>query len=134
MVRQKNWVVMLSASVIVIVFLTMQWLLVDFTFAFETPVFISHPAPIWFSVTASGVETNTPHVTSFSFLVVTVVQWMFAIVLPTVWSNALLKWRKLRTRGKAANKQHPFAVVYRQSNRFVATLRQLCASPDAHGP
>lgn len=133
MVKNKTWLSVLSLSAVVIALLNVQWMLLDVSFAFEPTAAAPHIAVNQIGAAGLGVETSPQQVMPFPFLVLTALQMMVAVVIPAVWTVAWLKRARVRARGKpplteSLNRRN------RQEHIFVASPRQLCASPDAHGP
>lgn len=127
---------LLSPGMKVVLLLCLQWVLYNVTIGTEAGAASVENESNVFGVSRLGILDASPalvpeHIRTLHSLFLTSFQLLFALALPVVLTGMLLKRTCLNERRVTCISVNRRTL---QSYLFVASLRQLCASPDAHGP
>lgn len=136
LVRGNHSRIAVILSLMLLCLLSLQWVLYDVALATELGTVIVESETSLSDVPRIGVLDAAPapvpeNIRVFHSLILAASHILFVIAIPVVLTGALLKRARLRESPVSC------ASVNLRTLRtyvFVASLRQLCASPDAHGP
>lgn len=130
-VVKKQFSALHNVNLIVLLVLTFQWLLLSVSLASESDlrglIGDANPAGLEFF----GLDSNLEYLATLPFLLFEAFRIMFAVITPVWMTRAFVRPKRLKNKSpqKRGLNRHT-----RQKYFFALSSRQMCASPDAHGP